>query len=158
MKLNGGSRLQRFGLVRSLGILAAGLLTGGIAASAFGASAATTSSTPPNSANSATHAGAPNKQSTPVRSDEKAVSSADSATLKAAALKAVPGATVYRIETDAGDGTYEAHMTKADGSLVTVKFDKNLTVTKIETGMGTGDPAPAGQHGPPQDGAPHPGG
>jgi hypothetical protein len=58
--------------------------------------------------------------------------------------KAVPGGTVYRIETDAGDGVYEAHMTKADGSLVTVKFAKNLKVTKVESGMGAGDPAPAG--------------
>jgi hypothetical protein len=41
-------------------------------------------------------------------------------------------------------------MTKADGSLVTVKFDKNLKVIKVEAGMGAGDPAPAGQ--PP---APH---
>jgi hypothetical protein len=39
-------------------------------------------------------------------------------------------------------------MTKADGSLVTVKFDKNLTVTKVESGMGTGDPRPARQAPP----------
>jgi uncharacterized membrane protein YkoI len=77
-----------------------------------------------------------------VRTDEKAVTAAQAATLKAAALKAVPGGTVYRIETDAGDGVYEAHMTKADGTEVTVKFDKNLAVTKVESGMGTGDPAP----------------
>jgi hypothetical protein len=76
-----------------------------------------------------------------VRSDEKAVSASTTATLKAAALKAVPGGTVYRVETDAGDGTYEAHVTKADGSLVTVKFAKDLTVTKVEAGMGAGDPA-----------------
>jgi hypothetical protein len=55
---------------------------------------------------------------------------------------------VYRIETDAGDGVYEVHMKKADGSLVTVKFDKNLKVTKVESGMGAGDPAPA-SHGAP---------
>jgi hypothetical protein len=39
-------------------------------------------------------------------------------------------------------------MTKADGSLVTVKFDKNLTVTKVESGMGAGDPGPARQAPP----------
>jgi hypothetical protein len=55
---------------------------------------------------------------------------------------------VYRIETDAGDGAYEVHMKRADGSLVTVKFDTNLKVTKLETGMGAGDPVPAG-HGAP---------
>jgi len=69
----------------------------------------------------------------------------EEATLKAAALKAVPGGTVIRIETDAGDNAYEAHTTKADGSLVTVKFDANLTVIKVEDGMGRGDPAPAGK-------------
>jgi hypothetical protein len=84
----------------------------------------------------------------PVRPDEKSVPGATAATLRAAALKAVPGGTVYRIETDAGDGVYEVHMTKADGSLVTAKFDKNLKVTKVESGMGAGDPAPAGQGAP----------
>jgi hypothetical protein len=39
-------------------------------------------------------------------------------------------------------------MKKADGSLVTVKFDKNLKVTKVESGMGAGDPVPAGQGAP----------
>jgi uncharacterized membrane protein YkoI len=80
------------------------------------------------------------------------VSSADSATLTAAALKAVPGATVYRVETDAGDAAYEVHLTKSDGSLATVKFDSNLTVTKVETGMGQGDPAPQGRPGSGQTG------
>jgi hypothetical protein len=72
----------------------------------------------------------------PVRSDEKSVTSAQEATLRAAALKAVPGGTVIRIETDSGDDTYEAHMKKSDGTLVTVKFDKNLKVTAVEDGMG----------------------
>jgi hypothetical protein len=139
------SMIRRFGLARTAGLLAAGVIAGGVAASAFGASAATPSTTYQSTANTvaaSTAAPAPNKQSTPVRSDEKSVSSADAATLKAAALKAVPGGTEYRIESDAGDGAYEAHMTKADGTLATVKFDKNLTVTKVENGMGNGDPAP----------------
>ena len=73
-------------------------------------------------------------------SDEQAVSSALEAELKAAALKAVPGGTVIRVETDAGDGEWEAHMKKADGTLVTVKFDKNKAVIGVEDGMGNGDP------------------
>ena len=77
------------------------------------------------------------------------VSSQVLAMLKAAALKAVPGGAVYRVETDAGDGAYEAHMTKADGTLVTVKFDKSLAVTKVEQGMGQGDPAQGGPAGGP---------
>lgn len=58
-----------------------------------------------------------------------------SAKLKAAALKAVPGGTLYRVETDSGAGAYEAHMTKSDGTEVTVKFDKNLAVLGVESGM-----------------------
>src|SRR5262249_61387955 len=93
-----------------------------------------------------------------VGSDEKSVPAAPPATLRAAALKAVPGGTVYRIETDAGDGVYEVHIKKADGSLVTVKFGKDLKVTKVEKGMGSGDPGPAGQGAghpsPPGQGSP----
>ena len=67
---------------------------------------------------------------------ETAVTGADLATAKAAALKAVPGGTVDRVESDSGDAAYEAHMTKSDGSEVTVKFDKNFAVTGVEDGMG----------------------
>ena len=54
--------------------------------------------------------------------------------VKAAALAAVPGGTVERAETDAEGSPYEAHMTKADGSRVTVKVDSNFTVTNVENG------------------------
>src|SRR5438128_1889603 len=137
----GGRR--SFGWRHTAALLAAGVIVGGIAASTWSATAASPSSGSTRSTAAATPA-APgnNRNSTSVRSDEKAVSTADAATLKAAALKAVPGGSVYRIESDAGDGTYEAHMTKADGTLVTVKFDKNLAVTAVEDGMGKGDPAP----------------
>ena len=40
-------------------------------------------------------------------------------------------------------------MTKADGTEVTVKFDKNLNVTGVETGMGKGDPMTGGPPGGP---------
>jgi uncharacterized membrane protein YkoI len=74
--------------------------------------------------------------SSPVRSDEKTLSASLTATLKQKALAAVPGGTVYRVEADSGDATYEAHMTKADGTEVTVKFDSSNNVTGIEAGMG----------------------
>ena len=54
--------------------------------------------------------------------------------VRAAALAAVPGGTVQRVENDAEGSPYEAHMTKADGTEVTVKVDANFTVTSIETG------------------------
>jgi hypothetical protein len=55
---------------------------------------------------------------------------------KAAALAAVPGGTVERVENDAEGATYEAHMVKADGSQVTVKMDSSFKVTSIEAGHG----------------------
>jgi uncharacterized membrane protein YkoI len=51
---------------------------------------------------------------------------------KAAALQAVPGGTVLRVETDAEGAAYEAHMTKSDGTRVTVKMDSNFKVTSTE--------------------------
>ena len=145
---NAGGRRKRWAAV--VGLLAAGAIGGGVLASALTASASSETSTAsagtvssPSGARTPGPGGAQ-----PVRPDEKSVPSATAAMLRAAALKAVPGGTVYRIETDAGDGVYEAHMKKADGSLVTVKFDKNLKVTKVEGGMGAGDPAPAGQGAP----------
>jgi len=158
-RIEGGAsphRASRRG--RSAALLTAGVVAG--AALAGGATAFATSGSSGNAGTStATSSGAPNGQprmgsgpvggSTPVRSDEKALDAAAAAKVKAAALKAVPGGTVYRVETDAGDATYEAHMTKADGTLVTVKLDKNFTVTAVEAGMGKGDPTPAGGAGGP---------
>ena len=62
------------------------------------------------------------------------------ANAKAAALAAVPGGTIVRVENDAEGATYEAHMTKADGSYVTVKMDGNFKVTGIESGFATPPP------------------
>ena len=76
------------------------------------------------------------------RSDETVVTGSKADTLRAAALKAVPGGTVDRIETDAGDAAYEVHMTKSDGTRVTVKFSDSLALVRVEDGMGLGDPAP----------------
>ena len=67
---------------------------------------------------------------------------------KAAALKAVPGGTIERVETDAEGDAYEAHMTKSDGSRVTVKFDSNFNVVKVEDGPN----GPMGGQKPPSNG------
>lgn len=121
-----------------LGLLAAGALAGGIAVTALGATAAPPSPTSAGTSNLTDPHG--ERGALPVRGDEKSPTASQTATLRAAALKAVPGGTVYRVETDAGDGVYEAHMTKADGTEVTVKFDKNLALIRVENGMGSGDP------------------
>jgi hypothetical protein len=53
-----------------------------------------------------------------------------------AAKAAVFGGTVERVETDAEGAAYEAHMTKSDGSHMTVKMDSNFKVTSTEDGFG----------------------
>jgi hypothetical protein len=83
------------------------------------------------------------RSATPIRDDEKALSATDAAKVKAAAEAAVTGGTVFRVESDAGDGKYEAHVAKADGTVVTVKFDVDFKVIAIQDGMGLGDPRPA---------------
>jgi uncharacterized membrane protein YkoI len=67
---------------------------------------------------------------------ETALTGDDLAQANAAAEAAVPGATAQRAETDAEGATYEVHMTKADGSVVTVKLDSSFTVTSTIDGMG----------------------
>jgi hypothetical protein len=53
----------------------------------------------------------------------------------AAAQGGVSGATVDRVENDAEGATYEAHMTQADGSKVTVKVNADFSVASVEDGM-----------------------
>ena len=143
------------GKAAAVGLAAAGAVAGGVLASTLTASAAdsTTPSPPaygygaplggmPSGAGPGGHRG-PMGGAAPVRPDETQLTGSDAAKAKAAALKAVPGGTVYRVETDAGDATYEAHMTKADGTPVTVKMDRDFNVTAVEDGMGKGDPRPA---------------
>ena len=61
----------------------------------------------------------------------------DAATkVKAAVEQALPGSTIERMENDAEGAVYEAHVTKADGSDVTVKLDANLNVTGTVNGHG----------------------
>ena len=40
------------------------------------------------------------------------------------------------ITTDSGDAAYEVHLTKTDGTEVTVTFDKNLAYVSTEAGRG----------------------
>jgi len=65
--------------------------------------------------------------------------------VKAAAVAAVPDGTVIRVETDSAGSPYEAHVKKADGTTVTIKFDSNFHVTATEQGFGA-HPAGQGPH------------
>ncbi|MGE5287127.1 MAG: hypothetical protein ACM3ML_08000 [Micromonosporaceae bacterium] len=146
----GGRRAKR--LAGMAGLLAAGAIAGGVVAATLPASAGTTANTA-SSTTAATSTAAPYGPSrgpvggaTPVRADEKALGTSDAAKVRASALKAVPGGAVYRVETDADGAAYEAHMTKPDGTAVTVKLNKNFNVTAVQNGMGSG--APGGHGGP----------
>ena len=139
-------------LLTAAGLLAAGAVAGGVLASNLTASADDSNSSSSSAPSSATSPSRPPAGraggTTPVRSDEKELTGSDADKARAAALDAVPGGTVYRVETDADGDAYEAHMTKSDGSLVTVKLDEEFTVTGVEDGMGSGGgPAPDGSQG-----------
>ena len=69
--------------------------------------------------------------------NETPLTGADAEKATAAALAAVPGGTVIRVESDS-DGTYEAHVAKADGTEVEVKMDKDFNVTSVEEFTGRG--------------------
>lgn len=126
------------------GLLAAGALAGGILAGSLSAQAATgsgstsTSSSAPSAPSSEAPGTPGDGHGAPSggHAGETLLTGSRLATAKAAALKAVPGGTVVRAETDSGDSAYEVHMTKADGTEVTVKLDQNLSVTAVEAGMG----------------------
>ena len=91
---------------------------------------------------------------------EKSLSADDEAKVKAAVEKEVPGATIERIETECdGNGVYEAHLTKSDGTHATAYLNDSFEVTSVQDGgpggpghgRGAGGPgAPAGQQSPAQ--------
>jgi hypothetical protein len=127
------NRLLRIAVI---GAVAVGVGAGGygIAAAAGGGSGAGSSSgttTDPNGASQVPHGGAPWGHA---RTDETALTGATAARVEAAAEAEVPGGTVVRVETDAdGHAAYEAHMTKADGTPVTVYVDKQFEVVEVES-------------------------
>jgi len=128
------SRRKRIGW--AAGLVAAGALGGGIMMATVPA-LADPSTSPSTSASTSAPSSADRPAGGGQRSDETVLTGSDAEKAKAAALAAVPGGTIDRVETDADGAVYEAHMTKSDGSKVTVKFDKNFKVTAIQDGMGS---------------------
>lgn len=64
-----------------------------------------------------------------------------------AALAAVPGATIERVETDADGAVYEAHLVTSDGKHQTVTFDADYKVVEIQDGGMGGPGGMGGGHG-----------
>jgi 3D (Asp-Asp-Asp) domain-containing protein len=68
------------------------------------------------------------------RSDETPLTGDAESKVRAVAQAAVPGGTIVRVETDAdGNAKYEAHMTKSDGTPVTVYVDDSFKLVSVET-------------------------
>ena len=115
-------------------------IVAGLAVGSYGVASAATGSGSTGSTSTATPAAsqpAAPSQSQPwggQRSDETLLTGDTAAKVKAAALAKVAGGTVVRVETDAdGNAAYEAHMTKADGTPVTVYVDERFQVVGDET-------------------------
>ena len=118
------------------------LLSGAIvgATIAVGASLLGTASAETNSSSSTTastsQAPDPSQGGHTANGITETVLTGDTATkVTAAAQAAVPGATIDRVETDAEGATYEAHVTKSDGTKATVKVNADFSVASVEDGM-----------------------
>jgi hypothetical protein len=126
---------ERIGVPKALVALAVavGVATGsyGIASAASGSGSGSSgsSTTPPAMA-------APDPQHPwgGQRSDETLLTGDTADKVEAAAKAKVPNGTIVRVETDAdGNAAYEAHMTKADGTPVTVYVNKQFEVVSVES-------------------------
>jgi hypothetical protein len=80
--------------------------------------------------------GAPGRAGVPPqRPDETLLTGDTAAKVREAALAKVSGGTIERVETDAdGNAAYEAHMTRSDGSRVTVYVNKSFEVVGTQNG------------------------
>ena len=123
----------RTGFPKALATLAVAI---GIAGGSYGIAAAASGNGSSSNSNAAT-ATQPAASSQPCggqRSDETLLTGDAESKVRAAALAKVPGGTVIRVETDAdGHAAYEAHMTKSDGTPVTVYVDKSYNVVSVES-------------------------
>lgn len=129
--------------IKQVGFTAAGLIAGGILGISVLAGAQTPSSSPSTAATTPADQSGLDPAKMGHGPDETLLTGTTASKVRAAALKAVPGATVIRVETDSEGSPYEAHLKKADGTFVTVKVDKSFNVTDTEEGFG----GPGG-HGP----------
>jgi hypothetical protein len=129
------------GIVLGLAAGSYGIASAASGSSSAASTAATTTTSGLGSSPSTTQAG-PTAQTAPSasnpwggqRSDETLLTGNTKAEVQAAALAKVPGGTIVRIETDAdGHAAYEAHMTKQDGTPVTVYVDTQFNVVSVES-------------------------
>jgi len=81
------------------------------------------------------------------KAQREALSSADAAKVKAAALDKVPGATVLRTEAGGPYGTaYHAHIKTSDGTLKVVLVNSSFEATAVQADQGRGGRGRGGDH------------
>ena len=126
------NRLSRLAVAAALAVgLGAGSY--GIAGAASGSGSSTTTTTTSTAQPSAPPGASAQNPWGNQRSDEMLLTGDALAKVTAIAQAKVPGGTIVRVETDAdGHAAYEAHMTKADGTPVTVYVDKNFNFVSVE--------------------------
>jgi hypothetical protein len=129
------SKRLRVGLAVTAATIGAGL--GGAAIAGAATTATTSPSTTAAGTSTATQT-APDPAKIAHGPGETLLAGTTADKVKAAALAAVPGGTIIRVETDSGGSPYEAHVTKTDGTQVTVKVDASFKVTATEQGFGAG--------------------
>jgi uncharacterized membrane protein YkoI len=144
--MQGEKTMYQVRKVAAGGMLAAAAVTGGaIGATLIGNANAATPST---AASSSTSSSAASPGVPQARGNETALTGDTLAKATAAAKAKVPGATVDRAEIESdGSAKYEVHMTKTDGSHVTVKLDAAFKVTSVDTNAGRGGHGPGGPGG-----------
>ena len=122
--------------VRRVAVMGAVMV--GIAAGSYGIASAASGSGSSSASSSAAASGTTQSQSTPhrwggQRSDETLLTGEAKSMVEAAALARVSGGTIVRVETDAdGNAAYEAHMTRSDGTPVTVYVNRDFEVVSVE--------------------------
>ena len=129
---------------RLLKAVATASIVFGLAAGSYGlASAATGSGSSSGSGTTTTQASTPSAAPNAAppgggapwghqRSDETLLTGDALSKVTAIAQDKVPGGAIVRVETDAdGIATYEAHMTKSDGTPVTVYVDANFNFVSV---------------------------
>ncbi len=124
---------QRFAVAAAV-VLGVAAGSYGVASAASGSGSTTTTTTTPSAPSAHQPWGGQRSDETPLTGDALTK-------VTAAAEAKVSGGTVVRVETDAdGNAKYEAHMTKADGTPVTVYGDEDFNVVSVESGGPGGMP------------------
>jgi len=124
----------------------AALGVAGLAAAGLGGAAIAGAASDGSGSRSAATTTTQQQQQRPNRPAETALTGETADKVRAAALDRVPGATVLRLETDAGGrAAYEAHLRKSDGTMVDVYVGANFAVVAVEERSGRR--GPSGRHG-----------